>query len=164
MSVTDSTSSVVSEVTQGSVALLCIAFMREAIVEMIPYLICAGVLILADLYFGVRASAKKGEEIRLSRMVRRTMGKSFEYLCWIMVSSTLSVAFDLKALEYVILGIVALNEIISIMTNWAYLHDKKVTINWMKLIGDKVDMDLEDNIKIEDNENKRGRHKADKGV
>ena len=157
MSITDSSSSVISEATQGSVALLCIAFMKEAIVDMIPYLICAGVLILADLYFGVKASVKKKEEIRLSRMVRRTMGKSFEYLCWIMVSSTLSVAFNFEPLEYIILGIVALNELISIMTNWAYCNGKKVTINWLKILGDKVDMDLEENIKIEDkDENKQG--------
>ena len=152
MSITDPSSSVVSEVTQGSVALLCIAFMRDTIVDMIPYLFVAGALILTDLVFGVRASVKKGQEVRVSRMIRRTLGKSFEYLCWIMVSSSLSVAFEAEFIEYIILGVVAVNELISILSNWSYLRGKTITINWLRLLGEKVDMNLEDNVKIEDNE------------
>ena len=96
---------------------------------------------------------KRGKEVRLSRMIRRTVGKGFEYLCWITVSSSLSVAFDFHALQYIIFGVVAGNEVLSILTNWSVLHGKKVTIDWVKILGKKVGMeDLSENVKIEEDE------------
>ena len=44
------------------------------------WLLVAFVLIVADLRFGVRASKKRGEKVRGSRVVRRTINKLVDYM------------------------------------------------------------------------------------
>ena len=41
----------------------------------------AAVVIVCDLFFGCEAARKRGERVRISRAVRRTVNKMCEYLC-----------------------------------------------------------------------------------
>ena len=52
------------------------------------WLYAAIAFILADLRFGILAAKKRGDEIRGSRMRRRTMNKVLDYSCWMFVAYT----------------------------------------------------------------------------
>lgn len=130
---------------QGGVTAAAIAFFHDAILNMVPYLLVAGVLIIIDLYFGVKAALHRGDSVRLSRAIRRTVSKCVEYLCWCTLASTLTVAFSLPVIEWVILGLVMGNEVISIITNYFEIHDRVVTgLNIFHIVGEKAGFDLSD--------------------
>lgn len=132
-------------VVQSGVTGAAITFFSDTIISMTPYLLVSVVLIIVDLYFGVKASLHRGEEVRISKAFRRTVGKMFEYLCWVTVSATLGVAFNTAVIVWIILGFVMGNEVLSIITNWLEIHDKRlVGFNPFKLVGEKVGVDLSD--------------------
>lgn len=111
-------------VVQGSVATVAVAFLQEAVLRMIPFAIPAVVLIALDLLYGIRAAKYRGERARVSTAVRRTMTKTFSYICWIILASTLALSFHVDWLEWVVLGLVYVNEFASIVGN--YLETKGI--------------------------------------
>ena len=132
-------------IVQSGVTGAAITFFSDTIISMTPYLLVSVILILVDLYFGVKAALHRGETVRLSRAFRRTVGKMFEYLCWVTVSATLGVAFDASFIIWVILGFVMGNEVLSIITNWLESHNKRlVGFNPFKAVGEKIGVDLSD--------------------
>lgn len=141
---TTSTSGIVA---QGSVSALAIAFLNDTLTLMMPFFFVAIVLIFVDLYFGVPAARIRKEKVTLSRGLRMTINKVMEYVCWVVLAATLAVAFEVPALNWIILGFVVGNEIISIVTNWLLLHGKKISglekalLRWL---GGKVDVDMSD--------------------
>lgn len=56
------------------------------------WLILAFVLIIADLWFGIRAAKLKGEEIRKSTAGRRTLNKFVDYVLYIVVGTSIGMA------------------------------------------------------------------------
>lgn len=139
-------------IAQGSVSVLLVSFYHSAFDLAFPFLLPALVLIITDLFFGVKAAKVRGEDVRLSRAVRRTIDKIVSYTCWIVLAATLSVAFDLPSLNRVILGIVIGIELISVVTNYLTLKGKRVTGLWdtfLSIIGRRVGEDLS-GIHIED--------------
>lgn len=58
-----------------------------------PWLLLGAVLVLVDLRFGILASRRRGETIRTSRAVRRTVNKMMDYLCWVTVAELASRTF-----------------------------------------------------------------------
>lgn len=132
-------------IVQGSVATTAVVFLQQAVLNMIPYLFIAAALILVDLYFGVKAARKRGEKVRASRAFRRTMGKTMEYICWVILASSLSVAFGTNIIEWVVLGVVMGNELLSVLTNFFELHGYKIKgLNIFKIVGDKAGIDTSD--------------------
>ena len=61
--------------------------------SLVVWLVVAFVLILADLKFGVQASMKRGEKIRGSRVIRQTVNKMVDYICWISIAWVLGNSF-----------------------------------------------------------------------
>lgn len=144
-----------SALLQGGTSVVMTAFLAEVITDMLPFLIVAIVVILVDLIFGIRAAQHRGEQVRWSRAFRRTVSKMFEYVCWVTLSSSLAVAFKFPTLEWIILGAVLLNELVSIASNWCEVHGIRVKgLNLPKIIGEKVGVDLSDVKITKDNENK----------
>ena len=142
-----------SVVVQGGVSTAAILFLKTSLMDMIPYLIVAAVLIAVDLYFGIKAAKKRGETIRFSSAIRRTVGKMFEYVCWVMLSASLAIAFDFKAIEWIVLGIVMGNELMSIAGNYFFLHGYRIEgLDFLKIIGKKTGIDTSEIsvVKIED--------------
>jgi hypothetical protein len=134
-----------SALLQGGTSVVMTAFLAEVIADMLPFLIVAVIVILVDLIFGIRAAQHRKEEVRWSRAFRRTVSKMFEYVCWVTLSSSLAVAFKFPALEWIILGAVILNEVVSIASNWCEVHGIRIKgLNIPKLIGEKVGLDLSD--------------------
>jgi hypothetical protein len=134
-----------SALLQGGTSVVMTAFLYEVIADMLPFLIVAVIVILVDLIFGIRAAQHRKEEVRYSRAFRRTVSKMFEYVCWVTLSSSLAVAFKFPTLEWIILGAVILNEVVSIASNWCEVHGIRIKgLNLPKIIGEKVGVDLSD--------------------
>lgn len=104
-----------------------------------PWLLLGMVLVIADLRFGVLASKKRGEKIRFSRAVRRTVNKMVDYLCWVTVAEVLSRTFGITigapivsmAILFVIYGV----EINSCVNNYLEYKGIKKKLNFFKLVG-----------------------------
>lgn len=148
-----------SIIVEGGVTATALAFFSDSLMKMIPWLICAVPLIALDLIWGVKAAKYRGDKIKLSKGIRRTFGKVMEYICWVVLASTLSLAMKFVWVEWVVLGIVILNELSSIIGNyletrgleisWAYVWNKVLKIGGQK-VGVDVDIDVNEAIKPRD--------------
>ncbi|MBO4231306.1 MAG: phage holin family protein [Bacteroidales bacterium] len=130
-------------------------FFETSLEKMLPYLFISLIVILLDLWFGIQAAKTRKEEVRWSRAIRRTLGKAFEYFCWAVLASSISVAtgYDMiqTALMLVVIGI----ECVSIFQNWLTVKKgKKVTVDLPKVvesvISDKLGADVRGAIILED--------------
>lgn len=131
-------------IAQGSVSVLAVTFLHDTFTLMFPFLFVALILIIADLFFGIAAAHKRGEIVRLSRAIRRTVNKVVEYACWIVLAASLAVAFQFPSLNWIFLALVVGNEMISIISNWLFLQGKKISglpEFFLKWIGDKTNTD-----------------------
>lgn len=152
------TAATAQAVAQGSTSILMVAFFRDSLQLALPFIVPALVLILVDLIFGCMASKRRGEDVRTSRAIRRTIDKIVSYTCWVILSASLAVAFTLPSLNKIILGIVMGVELISVITNYFAMKGKKITglqETLIKIAGKKVDEDLS-GIKIEDDGTNKG--------
>lgn len=116
-------------VMEGSIATTVVVFLQSAVLRMIPYSVPAVFLIALDLIYGVKAAKFRGEEVKFSPAVRRTMTKLFSYVCWIILASTLSLSFQHDWLEWAVLGLVYANELASIIGN--YLETKGIEFSFV---------------------------------
>lgn len=152
MNIQESVQSTESAILQGGTSIVFVSFLREVLQEMVPFIIVSIVLVFVDLAFGIAAARHRKEQIRWARAFRRTISKIFEYICWVMLSSSLAVACHYPPLEWVILGLVWGVELVSIGTNWYEIRDRQP---WLKklynvalaIVGTKIGVDLSD-IKI----------------
>lgn len=114
---------------QSSISATAVVFLQEAVLRMIPYSVPAMFLIALDLLYGVRAAKYRGEKVRISTAIRRSVTKCFSYVCWIIIASTLALAFKKDILEWVVLGVVYFNEMASIVGN--YLQTKGIEFSFV---------------------------------
>lgn len=77
----------------NSAAIMILPPIYEFIYDLRFFLLAAFVLILADLRFGIRRAKARDEEIRYSRMWRRTGNKFVDYFVWTMVAGVMGIAF-----------------------------------------------------------------------
>ena len=116
-------------VMEGGVSAAIVVFLQTAVLRMIPYAVPAVFLIALDLFYGVRAAKYRGEEVKFSPALRRTMTKFFSYVCWIILASTLALSFKHDWLEWAVLGLVYVNEFVSIVGN--YLETKGIKFSFV---------------------------------
>lgn len=116
-----------NEIVEGGVSAAAIAVLKQTVLVMIPFLIPAAPLIALDCVFGVKASRlrykkykREDDRVTFSKAFRRTVGKCFEYACWLIIASSGSVAYGKPWIQWVILGGVYLNEIVSIIGNYLF--------------------------------------------
>lgn len=83
--------SIIQGVSSGFAALAA-AFIQESLSHMVPWLITTGAVIVCDLCFGIRRSLLMKEEVRVSRAVRRTMGKMVTYFSFVCMVCMVNVA------------------------------------------------------------------------
>lgn len=90
--------------------------------SLVVWLIVAFILIMVDLRFGLKAASIRGEKIRGSRAVRRTINKMVDYICWISIAWALGNSFgkifNVPLLVAIIMLIVCSIEISSIFDNY----------------------------------------------
>lgn len=129
-------------------------FFEQSFERMIPYFFICSMVILIDLIMGIKAAKKRGEDIRISRAIRRTIGKVVEYFCWSVLASTLAVATDIKIIETGLMLLVIGIELISVGQNWYYWKfGKKVKVDALKaaeaIVEAKTGASVKGAIKIE---------------
>lgn len=107
--------------------------------QMLWFLILAVILILGDLRFGIAASRRRGERIRPSRAVRRSINKLVDYICWLSIATVVGVnfgsVFGLPLLSVVIMAVVCIIELSSIIDNYLEYKGVKQKVNVIKLIA-----------------------------
>jgi len=140
-------------------------FFENSLEKMIPYFFISLIVIGLDLWFGVQAAKTRGEDIRWSRAIRRTIGKAVEYFAWAVLASSLSVATGYDIIQTGLMLIIIGIECISIFQNWLTVKKgKKVTVDLPKVvenvISDKLGADVRGAIKIE-GENREPKQESD---
>jgi len=113
----------------------------------------AALLIVMDLRYGIKAARKRGEKIRGSRAVRRTINKLVDYICWIIfawfLGHTFGSSFNIPIIAIVALAIIYAIEITSIIDNYFAYKGINKRVNLGKVLGailrkNKIDDVLED--------------------
>lgn len=103
------------------------------------WIIVAFALILGDLRFGIMASMKRGEKIRGSRAVRRTINKMVDYICWVSIAWVLGASFGkifgIPLLAAIIMVIVCTVELSSIFDNYFEYKGLKKRFNTWKFFS-----------------------------
>lgn len=107
--------------------------------QMLWFLILAIILILGDLRFGIAAAKKRGERIRPSRAVRRSINKLVDYICWLSIATVVGInfgtVFDIPLLSVIIMAVVCIIELSSIIDNYLEYKGIKKKVNFIKLIA-----------------------------
>lgn len=104
-----------------------------------PWLLLGMVLVLTDLRYGILAAKTRGETIRTSRAMRRTINKMVDYLCWVTVvevcSRTFGVTIGVPVVSLAVLFIIYGIELSSCVNNYLEYKGTKKRFNFFKLIG-----------------------------
>lgn len=84
--------------------------------------IVAFALIIGDLRFGICAARTRGEKIRSSRAIRRTVNKMVDYICWVSIAMVMGGSFGqifgVPLLAAIIMLVVCTIELSSIFDNY----------------------------------------------
>lgn len=147
MNVTNDTSPVITTAVQGTTTAMLLFYYRQALNNSIIWLIAAAVIIIADLYFGIDAARYRGEKVRFSRAVRRTLNKVCEYLCWIMLAVVLSICYDSDYIKIIILSIVIGNELQSCVVNFFAARGVAIKFNIFEVLAGTTNMPILKKIK-----------------
>ena len=106
----------------GSVTTVALTPFVDFYQSLVPYIILAIVLIIADSRFGIEAAQKRGEVIRQSRKWRRAMNKLVDYICWVTLAGlfgdTFGTVFHIPILSAIMLVFVYGIEMSSIVNNY----------------------------------------------
>ena len=155
----------------GGVAASVLSPFIEGWQQMLWFLILAIILILGDLRFGIAAAKKRGERIRPSRAVRRSINKLVDYICWLSIATVVGInfgtVFDIPLLSVIIMAIVCLIELSSIIDNYLEYKGIKKKVNIIKLIAHifrrpEVEDILESTESTEHNEEKHEENETNK--
>ena len=108
------------------------------------FIVAALCLIIADFKFGIEASKKRGETIRKSRAIRRTVNKMIDYICWILVATSFGAAFGqpfgIPILPAIVLFVIYGCEINSCFNNFFEAHGKKLRLPVFKWASSESDI------------------------
>lgn len=156
-------STMTETVVQNSAIAILTSIFYQALADSIIWLVVAAVVIVCDLFFGCEAARKRGERVRISRAVRRTVNKMCEYLCWVMLGITISIGFAADWLKYLIFAIIYGNELSSCLSNYFAAKGKRITFNVFSLLGRRLGIDELEQCHIEedDRNNKNTANKDD---
>lgn len=104
-----------------------------------PYFVLAIVLIVVDARFGIEAAVRRGEKIRRSRMLRRSINKLVDYICWVTLAGMFGRVFGdvlgLPLLSVILLIIVYGIEITSCFNNYFEAHGISKRVNIFRLFS-----------------------------
>lgn len=116
-----------------------LAPLMEGWEQLSMWLILAVVLLIADLRYGLKAAKQRGENIRRSRAVRRSINKLVDYFCWLSIAwcigHTFGSSFNVPILAVVVLAVIYGVEIASIVDNYFEYKGINKRVNLGKLFG-----------------------------
>ena len=114
-------------IVQSGASAALVTILQTAVLRMIPYAVPGLFLVILDLAYGVKAAKIRGEQVRASTAIRRSLTKVFLYICWLILATTIAIAFDKTWLEWGTLALVYGNEGLSIVGN--YLESKGLSFS-----------------------------------
>lgn len=117
----------VTTIVEGGATIGVVAFFSEAMKQTLPWLGLAVPIIILDLMYGIRAAKYRGEKVRWSTAIRRTVDKAIGYIMWAAAAVMIKSLFEVDWLDKAILALVYGNEIISVIVN--YLETKGITLS-----------------------------------
>ncbi|MDH6354485.1 hypothetical protein M2132_000813 [Dysgonomonas sp. PH5-45] len=107
-------------------------------------LLAALALTCADLRFGIAASRYRGELVKFSRAVRRTVDKIIGFVMWIVMAYAFGKAFGqpfgIELLPLIMLLVIYCIEAESVYVNYYAARGKRVKVKFYKLLGKKADL------------------------
>lgn len=121
----------VNTIVEGGATIGVVAFFSEAMKQTLPWLILAVPIIVLDLLYGIRAAKFRGDKVRWSTAIRRTIDKTVGYIMWCAAAVMIAQLFEVAWLDKAILGLVYGNELISVFGN--YLETKGITLSASEL-------------------------------
>lgn len=149
-----------NSVVEGGVVAVTVAVLQKTVLAMIPFALPALVLIALDLHFGIKAARhrykkhKRPEDrVTFSKALRGTVGKTFEFAAWLILASSMTIAFQQEWIQWATLGLVYVNEIGSIVGNYLCTKDiefsllgffKAVLVFVGRWIGSKIGIVTDD--------------------
>ena len=128
--------------------------------SLIGWLIVALVLIFADCRFGCAASRKRGETVRKSRIVRRSINKLVDYICWVSIAGalggTFGKIFGIPTLAAIVMLVVCGVELSSIYDNYFEAKGIKKKFNVWKFLSKMFRISaIEESIEDKEHENNK---------
>lgn len=145
-------STMTETIIQNSTTAILSSIFYQALADSMIWLVVAAVVIVCDLFFGCEAARRRGESVRVSRAIRRTINKMCEYLCWVMLGITISIGFESEWLKYLIFAIIYGNELSSCLSNYFEAKGKRISVNLLSLLGRRLGIDELEECHIEDDE------------
>ena len=116
----------------------------EALTPLKWFALCGLILIVADLRFGIMASKKRGETIRTSRAIRRSVNKLIDYTCWVLLATalehTFGIPFHMPLLPTLVMLVVYGVELDSIFKNYFEYRDIKAKVSILNFFKKKIDI------------------------
>lgn len=147
-------------VVEGGVVAVTVAVLQKTVLAMIPFALPALVLIVLDLHFGIKAARHRykkykrpADRVTFSKALRGTVGKFFEFCAWLILASSMTIAFQQEWIQWLTLGLVYVNEIGSVIGNYLCTKDiefsllgffKAVLIFVGRWIGSKIGIVTDD--------------------
>ena len=134
--------------------------------SLVTWSVVALVLVAADLRFGLAAAHARGETIRLSRAVRRTLNKIVDYICWISIAMLLGGAFGdvfgIPVMAAAIMALICAIELSSIFDNFFQSRGIRKHLNVFRLLGALLHADIAD--ALEDDDRPNSNESSDKPI
>jgi hypothetical protein len=121
-------SQAVNTIVEGTATVGVIAFFSEAMKHTLPWLGLAVPIILLDLLYGIRAAKFRGDNVRWSTAIRRTVDKTVGYIMWCAAAVMMKELFEINWLDKAVLGLVFGNELVSVFGN--YLETKGIDFSF----------------------------------
>ncbi len=122
--------SVAGDIVEGGVAATITAILQKTVLTMLPFALPALVLVALDLNFGIKAARHRykkykrdADRVTFSKALRGTVGKCFEFACWLILASSMTVAFKQEWIQWLTLGLVYVNELGSVIGNYLCTKD-----------------------------------------
>lgn len=171
------TTSLVSQGAAVSVVSTLNTHLGEILIEMLPFCYVAIPLIILDLYYGRKKAQYQYENnitnvpCTIQKSIKMTIQKIFNYISWIFLSTSLSAAFGMPSLVYIIMAVIYGLEVMSLLNKYA--ESKGVDIDevgmlkllfkflWSRITGN-FDENFDDVIKKQHNKKVRRQTKAEK--
>lgn len=128
-----------SLITQGITTGFLSQYLYQTYVAVLPWLLPCIPLIILVCKYG-RAKAKlNGEEVTWGKTIKMAINKVFNYICWIMIACTLSLAFQKNSITFVIMAIVYGLEVLKLILRYVQSHgyevnEKQALVIFIKLI------------------------------
>lgn len=124
----NNTSNAVNTAVTGGTTVTLMAFFSDAMIKILPWLALAVPFLLLDLLYGVKAARFRGDKIRFSTGLRRSIDKAVSYIMWVAAAVMLSSLFEAPWLDKVVLGLVYGNEFFSIIGNYLEMHGVELSM------------------------------------